>query len=407
MKLNQKDIDALEHKEKDYLRQVGEPKELYIKVTPKSKIFVLLLSQNGKRNRYTLNKYDAKTFNLAMARDKAIERVKGFNESGIIKQTKQETLNDLFVKWKGLKEKRVANSTMEKDILRLKKHILPKFGNYEVDYFGKKEFRQKLVDHLQSLKKTDIAKRVLGLFKELLSSQVGLGVLDYNPITPLLEGFDTFFDKYESQNYPYIKEPDKLKKLIKGIKEHKGKGKDEQVKYALYVGLLTALRSGNIRSLEWKNIDFDKKLIIIEKDRMKSKREFILPISDILFDILKDWRDKSSNQGRLFKGQNNNGLSPYTLLAAIRSEKKIGFSSNEMVIHSFRATFRTITGEHRKDIGDNGTTNEVLEMCLDHKLLVSSTQKNYDHSTNVNYIDDMREVFNWYANYLYDIESLI
>lgn len=402
MKLSQKDIDNLEHKEKHYFRQVGEPKELYIKVSPKSKIFVLNLSKNGKRNRYTLNNYNPKTFNLPMARKIAIEKVKDFNETGITpsknkKENKENTLNDLFLEWKELKAQRVAQSTMKKDISRVEKHILPIFGNYEISFFNTLDFREQLIKYLQKLNKGDITKRILGLFKELLNPQVVLGKLEYNPINIIMDNYNNFFTIHKKQHYPYLSQKQDIKVLIQGIKEYSG----IQVKYALYIALLSALRNINVRNLEWENINFQNKTITIKKENMKSRREFILPISNILLDILKEWKEKcdNPNKGKLFKGiRTNRGLSENALNNAIRC---IGFEKEQMVAHGFRAMFRTICGENIKIIN---TSNEILEKCLDHKLLVSHVQQHYDHSKNIN---DMRNVFDWYANYLNDIEPLI
>ena len=68
----------------------------------------------------------------------------------------------------------------------------------------------------------------------------------------------------------------------------------------------TGMRRGEILSLRWEDVDFDRRVISIKRTKNDQPRE--IPMTDWLFEALCDWRKKS--QKRLDNGfvfSNNNG----------------------------------------------------------------------------------------------------
>lgn len=61
---------------------------------------------------------------------------------------------------------------------------------------------------------------------------------------------------------------------------------------ALCFGILTAARSGEVRMAVWPEIDFDRKLWVIPKERMKGQRaharEHVVPLSEPALAILRE-----------------------------------------------------------------------------------------------------------------------
>lgn len=56
-------------------------------------------------------------------------------------------------------------------------------------------------------------------------------------------------------------------------------------KVALQISPYLFLRSANIRNLEWKEVDFDKK-IIIRANKVKAREDFIIPLSQSVLGLL-------------------------------------------------------------------------------------------------------------------------
>lgn len=49
----------------------------------------------------------------------------------------------------------------------------------------------------------------------------------------------------------------------------------------------TALRTNELRSMKWRNIDFDNKLITIEPEIMKNRKLHVVPMSNQVIALLK------------------------------------------------------------------------------------------------------------------------
>ena len=73
----------------------------------------------------------------------------------------------------------------------------------------------------------------------------------------------------------------------------------EGTKWALQFLILTAARSAEVRKAKWNEIDFDKSLWTIPAERMKTKREHIVPLSPQALDVLDDAGYSPSNDDNL------------------------------------------------------------------------------------------------------------
>jgi len=57
------------------------------------------------------------------------------------------------------------------------------------------------------------------------------------------------------------------------------------------VALLTALRSGEIRNLQWERMDLGQRTFVVGKSKSRGGAGRIIPMSDELFDVIKDHAD--------------------------------------------------------------------------------------------------------------------
>jgi integrase len=118
---------------------------------------------------------------------------------------------------------------------------------------------------------------------------------------------------------------------------------------------LTAARSGEVRGMEWNEVDLVNKIWVVPAIRMKAKREHRVPLSDAAVLILN--RMKHEYSGSLvFPGAKGKALSDMSLTSVMR---RMG---TDAVPHGLRSSFRNWTAEM--------TTypNEVAEMALAHTV---------------------------------------
>lgn len=107
------------------------------------------------------------------------------------------------------------------------------------------------------------------------------------------------------------------------------------------------VRPGELRRARWVEIDFEKAVWRIPAERMKKRREHAVPLSRQALDILRQLKAISGDSPLIFPAQGKPGrpLSENTLTAALR---RMGFASDEMSIHGFRAMASSLLNESGK-----------------------------------------------------------
>ena len=152
------------------------------------------------------------------------------------------------------------------------------------------------------------------------------------------------------------------------------------------------VRSFNIRHCEWSEIDFENKEWIIPASKMKTKSEFILPLSNYVIDLLTEVKKFTSDSKYVFASfkDKNRPMSENTLISALR---RMGYTKEEFVPHSFRAMFSTIAYEN---MNEHQCSGEVIEALLAHKE-TNKVKEAYNRAT---YKQGMKKLIDWYSNYL-------
>ena len=126
-----KDIRAMLPANKVYKKAVGNPKELYIKVYPSGmKTFFI---QYKNTTHFKLKEFREGIYSVAEARRDAIEIIRKF-ESGFVRSKDKYRISELFDRYIDKKEKidQLDKVYIDKIKSRIKKYILPKFGNVDI-----------------------------------------------------------------------------------------------------------------------------------------------------------------------------------------------------------------------------------------------------------------------------------
>lgn len=125
---------------------------------------------------------------------------------------------------------------------------------------------------------------------------------------------------------------------------------------ALELTILTAARTSEVMKAECSEIDLDLKTWIVPAERMKSKREHRVPLSDAAVAVLQAVQGRSS--GFVFSGhKRNTHLSNAAMLKVLRRLKQ-----TDITVHGFRSTCRDWCAE-----STNYSAN-VAEMALAHTV---------------------------------------
>lgn len=122
---------------------------------------------------------------------------------------------------------------------------------------------------------------------------------------------------------------------------------------ALRFAILCASRSGEVRGMRWNEVSLTTGVWTIPAERMKAKREHLVPLSTQAIELLRSLPTTSGSE-LVFWGQSGKALSDMTLSAVLRR------LDVDATVHGFRSTFRMWAAER------TNFPREVAEAALAH-----------------------------------------
>jgi len=103
------------------------------------------------------------------------------------------------------------------------------------------------------------------------------------------------------------------------------------------------VRPSEASGTRWSEIDFEEKIWTIPVERMKVRREHIVPLSAQALDILEIMKSISSHREHVIPGRNNPKL-PMKTQTANAALKRIGYGG-KLVAHRLRSIASTALNE--------------------------------------------------------------
>ena len=189
---------------------------------------------------------------------------------------------------------------------------------------------------------------------------VQTGRCERSPVTDLHGALKPIVVKHMAA----VLEPAKAGELLRAIDGYTGQ---PMTKAALALSALLFQRPGNIRQMEWAWIDFDTALLTIPSQDMKRRlaqklngRPHFVPLAPQAIAILKELQPLTGHGRYVFPSlrTGERAMSDNTINAALR---RMGFASDEMSAHGFRAMARTLMIERIP-----GISADVIEAQLAH-----------------------------------------
>jgi len=271
------------------------------------------------------------------------------------------------------------------------KRTINAFKNDCFKYIGDKHIDEveakDIIEILQKMNErgvNDSARKLFYAISKTFKWAVANAKAKRNPAADIL--LEEILGKKTKQHYPTITDDKEIKYLLLNIKEYKG---ELSTKYALLMLAYTFVRPSNVRLALWSEIDLNAKQWVIPAKKMKTKDEFIVPLSDTLIELLKEIKLYSGDSPYLFPSTKSKTtpLSDGALLGAIR---RMGYTKEEFTPHGFRAMFSTIA--HEK----SPFKYDVIETQLAHSVGNSVSQA-YNRAK---YLDERVELMQWWSDYL-------
>jgi len=218
----------------------------------------------------------------------------------------------------------------------LEKDLLPSLGNTAISEI-------KAPDVLQALRKIegrgalDVVRKARQTAGQIFRYAVSTGRAERDP-TPDLKGA---LKTGTTKHYASVTEPKEVGKLMLAIHAYQA---GPVVMAALRLAPLIFCRPGELRQLEWQEVNLEEMRIDLPPEKMKMKEPLIIPLSSQAIEILKEiqlhtgsGRFVFPNARSLSRPMSDNGLR-----IALRT---MGYTNEDMTVHGFRAMARTLLDE--------------------------------------------------------------
>ena len=279
--------------------------------------------------------------------------------------------------WFALKQASVTPD-YAKDIWRsLEKDVFPAIGEIPVQEIK----ARKLVEALEPIKARgalETVRRLVQRINEIMIYAVNTGLIDANPAS----GIGMAFEKPKKQNMPTLR-PEELPKLMHSLVMS---NLSVPTRCLIEWQLLTLVRPSEASGARWVEIDLATKLWTLPAERMKAKREHIVPLSDQALEILEVMKPISIHREHVFPSRNDPKV-PMNSQTANAALKRIGYGG-KLVAHGLRSIASTAMNE-------KGFNRDVIEAALAHSDR-NEVRKAYNRTT---YLAQRMELMDWWGEF--------
>jgi len=388
-------------KPKEKLYTVSDTAGLSLEVTTKgAKRWRFRYRFKNKPMRKSLGLYP--DVSLARAREKRDEARKALAdgiEPFALKQEIQEveqTKSKTFKEWSEFYMEKVSENLsavhIERSLKGWKKDVYPLIGDIPINDIKPKD----IIGILNQMTKRGVKESAKKTFSSI-SRVYDVAIANYpdeveiNPCKSV--SLKDVIGASKTNNYPIITDDKELGILLNLIDEYKG---HISTKLALKLIAHTFVRPANIRFAEWDEMNIKNKQWIIPAHKMKTKKQLIVPLSQQSLEIIEEAKKHSQDSKLLFPSTRgkNTPLSDAAMVGALR---RIGYTKEEIVAHSFRGIFSTIAHE-------NGQyAHNVIETQLAHTV-GSKVSQAYNRAL---YLKERVEMMQWYSNHLDYIKNKV
>ncbi|MHC1698736.1 MAG: tyrosine-type recombinase/integrase [Geobacteraceae bacterium] len=395
---------------KDIQIKTAKPKEKDYKLTDGGGLYLLVTSGGSKLWRFKY-RFDGKEkllaigvypdISLAEARDRRQEArnlvANGIDPSAERKAAKQKradlkanSFETIAREWHEhmVENKEWSDEHAATIMNRLTQDIFPWIGSKPITEVTAKEIKA-ILDRIRSRGVIETARRALTIMGQVYRYAMSVDRAHYD-ISAGFRGYLPAISKTR-KHMAAVTDPKELAPLLRAIDTYQG---GHVAKCALKLLPLVFVRPGELRHMEWSEIDFDAAEWNIPGQKMKMKEPHLVPLSKQAIAILKEIQPLTGNSKYVFPSTRSFArcMSDNTINASFR---RMGFDGDTITGHGFRATARTIL-------------DEVLHQRIDiieHQLAHAVRDPNGRAYNRTSHLTERRRMMQQWADYLDKLKS--
>ena len=379
-------LSNLESEDKDYRELDGNGLYFFVQKNGNKSWQLRYKKPNGKWAWLGLGGYPQ--IGGELARKKAQELIAdiGKGENPII--TKQErkakeleesnaTFEALAREWIDTKQNTWVADTLTRNRGALEKHVYPIFGKRLFVSIRPIEWMEHLKGIQQEQKIYEQVKRIRTMCRDIYDYAKVTGRIDYNP----LEGLHKFLESGKKENMAHVDEKD-LPALLRAIDNYP----TPDIRIGLKLLTMLFCRPSELREAQWHEFDLDEGLWNIPEERMKKRREHIIPLPTQAVNLLNELKSIRGESEYLFPSRSNPNK-PKSDTVFIMALRRLGYEGRQTP-HGFRHIASTL-------LNNKGFDERHIEAALAH--VKDGVAGVYNKAQ---YLNDRKHLMQWYADYL-------
>ena len=291
----------------------------------------------------------------------------------------------LAIEWSKTRSKK-SDGTEKRQNALLEKDLLPHLGKRPIADIKAPELL-KTLRKIESRGAIETAHRAKRLAGQIFRYAVATGRAERDPSVDLKDALT----QPTKSHFKSITEPAEVGPLIAAINNYQA---TPVVMAALKLSPLFFCRPGELRHLEWSEVNFAEARIELPASKMKMKEPHIIPMSSQAIAILKELQPITGRGKYVFPSARgaSRPLSENGVRTALRT---LGYTNEQISPHGFRAMARTIL-------------DEILNFPVDwieHQLAHSVTDANGRAYNRTKHLPQRKKMMQAWADYLDDLAN--
>lgn len=330
----------------DKPRKIYDERGLFVLVHPNgSRYFRLKYTFNGRERTLALGVYD--DVSLKRAREKRDEARKlladGIDPSAQRQEEKraariqgQNTFERVGRAFIEIRKDRWSETQTKAVTRRLEANLIPALGSRPIGEIDAPE----LLDVLRGIEARgaiEEAHRTRALASQIFRFALAQKLCQRDPAGDL----KGVLRERRQRNFAAVTDPAGVGRLLRAIDGHEGQ---PQTRAALQLLPLTLARPGELRRMEWQEIDWDRAVWTVPPEKMKGGQPHAVPLAPQAIEILRELYAITGRSRYAFPSVRSldRPISENTLATAL---KTLGWSGDQMVPHGWRSVGATMLRE--------------------------------------------------------------
>lgn len=293
-------------------------------------------------------------------------------------QATELTLERVFQEWFELKKASITPGHAEDIHRSIAKHVLPRLGQVPLHKLTAPMTIETL-RHLANTGKLEAVKRICQRLNEIMVYGVNTGLIPNNP----LAGIRHAFLSPRPVNNPTLR-PEELPMLLKTLQRARVR---PITYYLMQWQLHTMTRPSEAAGARWQEVDMELAVWVIPAERMKKRREHVVPLTAQTLNILQAVKALSGKSPFIFPSDIDprTHTNPSTVNVAL---KRMGFQGR-LTAHGMRSLASTTLNEE-------GFDADLIEAALAH-VDKNSVRSAYNRAE---YVKRRRCMMEWWSQHI-------